>query len=81
MSASEGHPPAALVVRDARTADDVAAVRALILEYQASLGVDLAFQHFDDEIASLASLASTYRPPSGAQHREPRFPADEKGLQ
>ena len=29
--------------------------RELILEYAASLGVDLSFQHFDDEIASLAT--------------------------
>ena len=63
VSAGEGHPPVALLVRHARTPDDVAAVRALILEYQASLGVDLAFQHFADEIAS---LATTYGPPAGA---------------
>lgn len=62
MSA-ESHPPATLVVRDARTPGDVAAVRVLILEYQASLGVDLAFQHFADEIAS---LTATYGPPAGA---------------
>lgn len=42
---------------------DVAAARALILEYQASLGVDLVYQHFDDEIASLATM---YGPPRGA---------------
>lgn len=49
--------------REARSPDDVAVVRGLILEYQASLGVDLAFQHFADEIAS---LATTYGPPARA---------------
>lgn len=63
MSATDGRVPAALIVRDAHTPDDVAAARELILEYQASLGVDLAFQHFADEIAS---LATTYGPPAGA---------------
>ena len=63
MSADEGHSPTSPVVRDARSPDDVAAVRGLILEYQVSLGVDLAFQHFADEIAS---LATTYGPPAGA---------------
>ena len=29
--------------------------RELILEYATSLGVDLSFQHFDDEIATLAT--------------------------
>jgi len=34
-------------------ASDVSGVRALFLEYAASLGVDLSFQNFDDELASL----------------------------
>lgn len=41
----------------------IAVVRALILEYRHSLGVDLAFQHFDDEVASLGTV---YGPPGGA---------------
>ena len=50
-------------VTEARTPESLAAARALILEYQASLGIDLGFQHFDDEIASLATM---YGPPAGA---------------
>ena len=50
-------------VTEARTPDAIAAARALILEYQASLGLDLGFQHFDDEIATLATM---YGPPEGA---------------
>ncbi len=50
-------------VTEARTPADIAAARALILEYQASLGVDLAFQQFEDEIAALATM---YGPPEGA---------------
>ena len=34
-------------------ADDAGNVRALLLEYAASLGVDLAFQDFDHELATL----------------------------
>ena len=34
-------------------ADDLAVVRELVLEYAASLGVDLAFQDFDHEVATL----------------------------
>jgi putative acetyltransferase len=58
-----GPAPARTDVTAARTPADIAAARALILEYQASLGVDLAFQHFDDEIAALATM---YGPPEGA---------------
>lgn len=50
-------------VTEARTPDAIAAARALILEYQASLGLDLGFQRFDDEIATLATM---YGPPEGA---------------
>jgi len=37
-------------------ATDLAAVRELINEYAASLGVDLSFQHIEEELASLATF-------------------------
>lgn len=45
-----------------RTADEIAAVKALFLEYQDSLGVSLCFQGFDTE---LAELPGAYAPPAG----------------
>jgi ribosomal protein S18 acetylase RimI-like enzyme len=51
-----------LRIKSAETPEEVALAAALFREYAASLGVDLSFQHFDEE---LASLPGDYAPPSG----------------
>jgi putative acetyltransferase len=45
------------------TGRDIATVRVLIREYAAFLGHDLAFQHFEEE---MAGLPGKYAPPAGA---------------
>ena len=50
------------VIESVRIAGDLAAVRGLMEEYAAILGVDLRFQHFDEE---LATLPGAYAPPAG----------------
>ena len=49
-------------LRQAATDADVALARALFVEYAAWLGVDLCFQGFDQE---LATLPGAYAPPAG----------------
>ncbi len=49
------------VLREAEKAD-IQGVRSLFLEYQAWLGVDLCFQGFEEELATLPGL---YAPPKG----------------
>jgi ribosomal protein S18 acetylase RimI-like enzyme len=51
------------VVRAARTAADLAAAKALFLDYAASLGFSLAFQDFESE---MAAFPGAYAPPMGA---------------
>jgi ribosomal protein S18 acetylase RimI-like enzyme len=49
-------------IRPAVLPDDLPAITALFLEYRDSLGVDLCFQEFDSE---LATLPGSYAPPQG----------------
>ena len=51
-----------LTIRSVATADCVEHVKALFREYEQSLGVDLCFQGFESE---LASLPGAYAPPRG----------------
>ena len=61
MRASE-IPESEIDLRVAASSADYAVARTLILEYADWLGVDLAFQGFDEEIGDLARV---YGPPAG----------------
>ena len=51
-----------IMIRPATCPEMVAQARQIIAEYGASLGVDLSFQHFQEE---LAGLPGRYQPPGG----------------
>ena len=53
---------AALRIDEARAAGDIATARRLFEEYAASLGMNLCFQGFEEE---LATLPGSYAPPDG----------------
>ena len=53
---------ATVAITRATTPQDIEEIRALFVEYAQSLGVDLTFQGFDNE---LAGLPGTYAPPDG----------------
>jgi ribosomal protein S18 acetylase RimI-like enzyme len=52
----------ALRIAEAREPQDIATARGLFEEYAASLGLDLCFQGFEEE---LATLPGSYAPPNG----------------
>ena len=47
------HTSGKIVVTEAKSPAEIAAVRELFVEYAAWIGFSLAYQNFDDELASL----------------------------
>lgn len=56
------HMPAAPLINNVESVEDIAQVRELFLEYAQSLGFSLCFQSFESE---LAELPGKYAPPDG----------------
>jgi putative acetyltransferase len=61
-AASDSTTPGSLEIRQAASADEMADVRALFLEYEKTVGVDLCFQGFAAEVQG---LPGEYAPPRG----------------
>ncbi len=59
---TSAQPAAAVEIVPATTPEQIAAARALFLEYAQSLGFSLCFQSFEKE---LAELPGSYAPPAG----------------
>ena len=59
---STGPTAAPIAIDEAEFPRDLTAVRALFREYAAGVGVDLCFQGFDEEVAT---LPGRYAPPAG----------------
>jgi carbonic anhydrase len=59
---NDRQPPPTIAIVDAEGPADMQAARALFVDYQRWLGVDLCFQGFTEE---LASLPGDYAPPAG----------------
>jgi putative acetyltransferase len=57
-------------IRDAVSSEEIAELRALFVEYSESLEVDLCFQNFNAELASLpGAYAPTLRMPALLHNR------------
>src|SRR4029079_4999332 len=61
-NSSGGTPDRTVIIAPALDPASIAAARSLFLEYAASLDVDLAYQSFSEEVAS---LPGDYVPPRG----------------